>query len=119
MTLVPESTPSQRHTETVDELHRDWGWLRPALTFLLGVLVGVVVIAATRPSANVPTPHVGNLALTTTCEQLSSDSRNLADLAAKSATAAQQLDLARLAELQQSIRDSEAALDTDLAGCHR
>ena len=98
------------------------GWVRPALIFLLGLLMGTLVIAGSRPLVSTGTPRTGppgNSSANHNCDLVIADSQHLADLAARASDAAQRQDTTSLNRLIQELNDSESTLDRDAPGCHR
>jgi hypothetical protein len=114
---VRRSASLGRGSAAIDELHTDWPWLRPTLTFLLGVLIGTIVIAAGRPVAGVSHRVTSTSSSNTTCDQVATDSEQIADLAYQAVNAAQDHDRARLAALQQALVDSQNLFAADIPSC--
>ncbi len=116
---------------------RTW-WLLPALTFLVGLVLGGIVIGAVRsgdssttatptPSATSTTPDPG--ASTTTapavatvvvpaeCLQVADDSRGLVDLTQQAAAAVRDLDAAKLSDLVRQIDTAQTTLRQHADAC--
>src|SRR4051812_5481388 len=88
-----------RGTELPDEVHDDWPWPRRTLTFLLGMLIGTVLIAGTHPLPTaVSRPTTPSTSVD--CDQVAADSQRLADLADQATDAAHRHDTPRLNDLE-------------------
>lgn len=113
--------PQGRGPVRRDERRGDPDWLRPTLTFLLGLLVGALVIAATRP-LGAEWPSIGTNVTSTnlpSCDQVLAESQRLADLAARAARAARTQDSTTLTEVVLELDHSQRTLADDALGCHR
>jgi hypothetical protein len=118
----PPDPPRGRPAPGRDQSPRDLAWLRPTLLFLLGLLVGTLVISATRPP---PTsqgqPTDGTIASTDnqSCDHVIAGAQHLADLASRAAHAAENHDATSLTSLVRELNATEKTLDIDVTGCHR
>jgi GAF domain-containing protein len=99
----------------VDQPQIDPGWLRLVLVFLLGLLVGTLIIAATRQSSESSVGTTGN----PLWDQVVADSEHIADLAGRAAAAARLQDATSLTNLVRELKDAQNSLANDVAGCHR
>lgn len=116
----PQDPPTRGGPAERDCTAGDPSWLRPALVFLLGILVGTLVMAATRPLPESGWPSITNDVTTSnpTCQQVVAGSQHLADLAARTANAAQHQDATSLTELARELSTTQNSLDADVLGCH-
>jgi hypothetical protein len=117
-----ENRPQRREPTDVDQPQIDPVWLRLSLVFLLGLLLGTLIIAATRPlpsserqSSNSPISTTGN----PVCDQAVADSEHIADLAGRASAAARRQDATSLTNLLRELADAQNTLGNDVAGCHR
>jgi hypothetical protein len=112
-------------------------WLIPALTFLVGLVLGGVVVGAMRggnagstaevaPSTSaVPTPSASGTALPATatvvvpaeCLQVAQDSQALVDLTSQAASAARDLDAGKLSDVVRQIDEAQTTLRTHAQAC--
>lgn len=115
------------------------GWLLPAVTFLVGVVLGGGVIAATTsggstdtgsvsptasaspavppdPSPGAP-PDDATVTVPGECVQLSEDSEDVLDLVEQAATAARDLDAAGLSQVVREMQDAQETLRKHAADC--
>lgn len=121
MTEGPTSSRGHRPGVPVRTPSVDWepGWIRPAVIFMLGLLLGTFIVAGTRPM-----PGVGDVlqgedtsGLVAGCRQVIDDARHIAELADRTSGAVQRQDAAALASLGNDMSAARAALDRDLASC--
>ena len=117
-----ENRPLRREPTNVDQPQIDPGWLRLVLVFLLGLLVGTLIIAATRPLPSSGRQSSESSVGTTgnpLCDQVVADSEHIADLAGRAAAAARLQDATSLTNLVRELKDAQNSLANDVAGCHR
>ncbi len=117
-----ENRPQRRESADVDQPQIDPLWLRLSLVFLLGLLVGTLIIAATRPLPSTGRQSSDSSVGTTgdpLCDQVVADSEHLADLADRASAAARRQDATSLTNLASELRDAQNSLGNDVAGCHR
>lgn len=123
------------------------GWLLPALTFVIGVALGAVVVWAVSPggdgngpatavappatsSGSAPTPSApagvgasptspGAVIVTVpaACSSLAQDARQAADLLTQAGAAARDLDASRLANIARQMQDVRDRLSSQSAAC--
>jgi hypothetical protein len=117
-----QNRPQRRRPVDGDEPLSEPAWLRPTLLFLLGLLIGTLVIAGTRPlpssgwhPANGDAASTGNV----NCDQVIATAQDLAELARRAASAAQNQDATSLSSLVRELNDTENTLDVDAMSCHR
>ncbi len=130
--------PAESAAETAPTtMGRTW-WLLPALTFLVGLVLGGVVIGALRsgdtsttapptPSASsaVPdssastttAPAVATVVVPAECLQVADDSRGLVDLTQQAAAAVRDLDAAKLSDLVRQIDTAQTTLRQHADAC--
>ena len=85
-------------------------WLRLSLVFLLGLLVGTLFIAATRPLPSSGGQSSESAVSTTgnpVCDQVAADSEHVADLGGRAAAAARRQDATSLTNLVRAKRGAE------------
>ena len=120
---LPRQTPGREGRPTEAEVRlADPTWVRPTLMFLLGLLLGTVLIAASRPLASISAQPTDGRAVTNDnqdCLRVVADAQHLAELAGRAADAAQQQDAASLGTLVRELNQTESSLDVDVPGCHR
>jgi hypothetical protein len=114
-------------------------WILPAVTFLVGLGVGMLILGAVRSSSgsiSSATPTVtttvtatptgsaatGGTAVATArvpaeCLQVDNDARRLVDLANQAVTAAGSLDAARLSDLVRQIGETQKTLSAHAETC--
>jgi hypothetical protein len=115
-------------------------WLLPALTFVVGVVLGAVVVAITsgsdgaEPTAGgsaatrvggagaTPTPSPGasgdvSVTVPAECTALANDAQNAADLLNQAATAARDLDAKALADVARRMQDARDRLTKQADAC--
>ncbi len=114
-------------------------WLLPALTFLVGVALGALVLWVGTSSSRTPsagqsvTPTTSTttsgatssttsapaatLSVPAQCLKVADDSRAVVDLVNQSVTAARDLDAAKLSDLVRQIQAAQATLQTDAETC--
>jgi hypothetical protein len=112
-------------------------WLIPAATFAVGVLLGVVVMAATQSEEGASTvaeatPEVtasaapaatgspapdATIVIPGECVQLAEDSQAAGNLIGQAATAAGDLDAARLADLVREMQATQETLQAGATAC--
>ena len=122
LSVPRQNRPLRREPVGGDEPVSEPGWLRPTLTFLLGLLIGTLIIAATRPLPNGGWyPANGGAASTgnANCDQVIAGAQDLAELARRAASAAQNQDATSLSSLVRELNDTENTLDVDAMSCHR
>ena len=86
-----ENRPQRRESADVDQPQIDPVWLRVSLVFLLGLLVGTLVIAATRPLPSSGRQSSDSSVGTTgnpLCDQVVGDAEHITDLADRASAAA-------------------------------
>ncbi len=119
---------------------RRWWWLLPALTFLIGLVLGGVVIGATRSGSSTPAasptqtqtqtlssgtpaptgaeaPTVATVVVPAECLKVAQDSQLLVDLTKQAAAAARDLDAAKLSDLVRQIDTAQTTLREHAASC--
>jgi hypothetical protein len=120
---VPEQNqPQRREPANVDQPQIDPVWLRLSLVFLLGLLLGTLLIAATRPlppSGRQSSDPAVNTTDNPVCDQVAEDSEHVADLGGRAAAAARHQDATSLTNLMRELNDAQNTLDRHVAGCHR
>ena len=97
-------------------------WVRPTLLFLLGVLLGAVVLAASRPMSSSAWQPVDGRAGTSenaNCNRVIADAQEVAELARRAASAAQRQDATSRGSLVGELNRTESTLDVDATGCRR
>ncbi|HWJ52648.1 MAG TPA: hypothetical protein VNT24_04650 [Propionibacteriaceae bacterium] len=117
-----ENRPQRRGPADVDQPQIDPVWLRLSLVFLLGLLLGTLIIAATRPLPSGGRQSSDSAVSTTgnpVCDQVIADSEHIADLAGRATAAARRHDATSLTNLVRELNDAQNSLDKDVAGCHR
>lgn len=110
-------------------------WLLPALTFIVGVLLGGSVIAATRSggdkvatppptttqSSALPTPGATPSDATVTvpgpCLALSDEAQSILTEVDKAATAARDLNASRLGDIVRQLQQSRSTLEKQVTAC--
>jgi hypothetical protein len=113
-------------------------WLIPAITFLVGLLLGGVVIGALRPgtpdaaagptpsasatpTASNPTatgsPATATVVVPAECLELAKDSQSLVDLTQQAAAAARDLDAGRLSDVVRQIDTAQSTLRLHADAC--
>ena len=117
-----ENRPQRRESAAVDEPQIDPVWLRLSLVFLLGLLVGTLIIAASRPLPS-GGRQTSDTSIGTTgnplCDQVVADAEHIADLAGRATAAARRQDATSLTNLVRELKDAQNSLDNGATGCHR
>ncbi|MEO7447315.1 MAG: hypothetical protein ABI336_03490 [Humibacillus sp.] len=129
-----ETTPPAGSTRTVGAR---W-WVIPALTFLVGLVLGGVVIGALRPvtpgaaadlspsASATPTgqgstgarlPATATVVVPAECLEVAGDSQNLVELTQQAAAAARDLDASRLSEIVRQIDTAQSTLRGHADAC--
>ncbi len=92
----------------------------PRCSFWGGIVIGTLVMAATRPMHESGWPSITNDATTgnPSCDRVVTESQHLADLTARTANAAQHQDATSLGELGRELDTSQNTLHIDATGCH-
>ncbi len=100
-TSVPPRTPTPREYLDRGGPRGDPAWLRPTALLLLGLLVGTLVIASTKPlsSGGWHPSNTNGAAANASCDHVVVDSQHLTDLATRAADAAQHQDATSLTTL--------------------
>ena len=117
-----ENQPQRRESTDVDQPQFDPVWLRLSLVFLLGLLVGTLFIAATRPLPSSGGQSSESAVSTTgnpVCDQVAADSEHVADLGGRAAAAARRQDATSLTNLVRERNEAQNTLNSHAAGCHR
>jgi hypothetical protein len=117
-----ENRPQRRESTNVDQSQIDPVWLRLSLVFLLGLLLGTLIIAATRPLPSSGRQSSDSAVSTTgnpLCDQVVADAEHIADLAGRAAAAAGRQDTTSLTNLVRELNDAQDSLDNGVAGCQR
>jgi hypothetical protein len=114
-------------------------WLLPAITFVVGVALGAVVIGVTgtgsgptssptppansRPATTTGTPSASATAVTVTvpepCLRLADDSRNVLALVDDAAAAARDLDASKLSGIVRQLQAAQSTLKDRAAACQQ
>ncbi len=142
----PETSTSTSDVE-VERLGRQW-WFVPVMTFVVGVLLGGVVVGATRsggpgpsvqPTASTsPTgaagegsasggdtasggtgPTTATVVVPAQCLRLSDDATTLNDLVTRAVTAVRDLDAATLSGIVRELDSAQTALRTHADACRQ
>jgi hypothetical protein len=130
---TPETHPTPTASARTTEPRR---WLIPAATFLVGLLLGALLVAVLRPtgtgpgveaspstSTGAPRPTLTGLPTTATvvvpaeCLQVAQDSQALVDLTRQAAGAARDLDAGRLSDVVRQIDQAQTTLRTHADAC--
>ncbi len=115
-------------------------WLLPAITFLVGVALGGLVLWASTSSTRTPsaaqsvtpttssttpggttstTGPVATLSVPAQCLKVADDSRAVVDLVNQSVAAARDLDAAKLSDLVRQIQGAQETLQADAETCRK
>jgi hypothetical protein len=120
---VPRQRPPQGNQPIAgDRPPSDPAWLRPTLMFLLGLLIGTLIIAASRPLPSTGSQPAKSGAATTdnpNCDLVIADAEHLAELAERTAKAAKRQDATSLSSLVRELNESQTTLDVDATGGNR
>lgn len=114
-------------------------WLIPALTFLVGLVLGAVVIGVTRsgdggstassadsgssatasatPSATAPTRDGATIVVPGQCLELADGTQSALDLVTKAAQAARDLSASKLNTVVRQLQDQQSELQTLVTAC--
>jgi hypothetical protein len=114
------------------------GWLIPAVTFLVGLVLGGLVIgllrsdfgdgdgsaAGTTPSTASATPAPSTslaepITIPGECVQIASDSQQLLDLVDQAVTAARDLDAEQLSSIVSQLQDQQQRVRDQAAACQQ
>lgn len=119
---------------------RRWGWLVPAVTFLLGLVLGGIIIfaqqsgrdAASSGGAGTPTPTtatsvpsgttsspVAVVRVPAECLSVADDSKALVDVASSAVTAARDLDAAALADAVRRLDEAQKKVTASADTCRQ
>ncbi len=114
---------------------RRWGWLVPAVTFLLGLaLAGIVVTAqnsgsstassggtsstaTVSPTNGPPSSPVAVVEVPAACLSVADDAKALVDVAATAVTAARNLDASALSAAVRQLDDAQKAVTASADAC--
>ena len=117
-----ENRPQRRESTNLGQPEIDPLWLRMSLVFLLGLLLGTLLIAGARPLPSSGRQSSDSSVGTTgnpLCDEVVADSEHIADLADRAAAAARRQDATSLTNLARELNDAQHSLSNDVAGCHR
>ena len=120
--VARQSPPRGDRPTMGDRPPGDPAWLRPTLMFLLGLLVGTLIIAASRPLPSIGRQPADGGAATTDnphCDLVITDAQHVGELADRAAMAALRKDAVSLSSLVRELNDSQTTLDVDATGCNR
>jgi hypothetical protein len=90
--------------------------------FLLGLLIGTLIIAASRPLPSTGWQPAKSGAATTDnpdYDLVIADAEHLVELAERTAKAAKRQDATSLSSLVRELNESQTILDVDATGCNR
>ena len=140
-TPMPPATPARSAPATTGQPPRAVGarwWLIPAVTFVIGLVLGGALVGALRPeSAEVagdalpsptstgpqPTttvtgaPATGTVVVPAECLDVARDSQALLDLTEQAVAAARDLDAGRLSDIVRQIDEAQTTLRTHTQAC--
>ena len=133
----PASTPPTNETNTVEKLGRQ-RWFIPVITFVVGLVLGGLLIGALRsgdstasspdasaspttsatgPAGGTAAPTTATLVVPAECLKVSDDAATLNELARRAVTAARDLDASELSSVVREIDTAQKALREHADAC--